>query len=119
MQAPSPGRLLSLCLTIAIAAACKSTEPRPQEIRVGMTKSQLVASMGKPAETQQPTRDKHGRTEEVWLYRIEPEVATGSDVTKGVLTSGVGFFEDPTTGNRYRFVFIDERLATWGPAPPR
>jgi hypothetical protein len=113
------GRLWLLWGTVALAAACKTTEPRPQEIRVGMTKAELVAAMGKPAETRGPTAGGSGRVEEVWLYRIEPEVASGGDVTKGVLSSGVGFFEDPTTGNRYRFVFIDERLANWGPAPAR
>jgi hypothetical protein len=108
------GRLAGLCAALA-AAGCQSVRPEPQAIRVGMTKAEVLASLGRPAEVRGPAADAHGRMAEIWHYRLEPEVASGGDVAKGVLTSGIGFFDDPSAGHRYRFVFVDERLASWGP----
>jgi hypothetical protein len=100
---------------VLLAAACASGPPQPGKIRVGMTKAELVATLGDPVEQRAPTADQHGRTEELWYFVLKPEVASGREVTRGVLTSGVGFFDDPTKGHRYEFVFVDDHLARWGP----
>ena len=102
-----------------VAAACTSTAPKPGKVRVGMTKDELVATLGEPLEQSGPAANPNGRTEEVWQYVLKSEVVSGRDVTKGVLTSGVDFFDDPTTGRRYQFVFVDDQLARWGPAPAK
>ena len=104
-------------MALALAGACQSTPaPEPSRIRVGMTKPELLATLGNPVEQGAPAANERGRLEEVWLYDLAPDVATGRDVAAGVLTSGVGFFDDPTAARRYRFVFVDDRLASWAPA---
>src|SRR5262245_26040259 len=107
-------RRMKLWVALALAAACETTPPpQPSRIRVGMTKPELLATLGAPVEKGGPVANRRGRMEEVWLYALAPEVATGRDVAAGVLTSGVGFFDDPTAARRYRFVFVDDRLASW------
>ncbi|HEX6813260.1 MAG TPA: hypothetical protein VF384_16685 [Planctomycetota bacterium] len=107
---------MAFWFAVFVAAACESQPPPDAgKVRVGMTKPELEATLGAPLEKGKPTAGASGRSEETWLYRLKPEVASAQDVTKGVLTSGVGFFDGPNADHRYHFVFVDERLARWGP----
>ena len=108
-------RHLILLGAATVLAACKSTSPEQTGIRLGLTKQEVTAKFGDPAEVRDPVMNGRGQMEEVWLYYLTPDVETGRDVAAGVLTSGVGFFDDPTEGHRYLFVFIENRLDRWGP----
>lgn len=108
--------VLATALAVLLAAACRSAPPPPDDskIRIGMRQDEVAARYGRPAETRGPVPDPGGRLQETWLYEVETDVETGRDVTAGVLSSGVGFFRDPTRGNRLEFVFVDGRLVRWG-----
>jgi hypothetical protein len=85
-------------------------------IRLGMTQAELTQEIGKPASVRPPMENKHGQTEVVVEYTMKGNVpGSGTAVAKEVLTSGSGFFDDPTEPLRYLFHFIDDRLARWGP----
>lgn len=108
-------RHLTLLGSVTVLAACASSSPDRTSIRLGMTKDELTAVLGTPMDVRDPVVNQRGQTEEVWQYYLAPEVETGLDVAKEVLTTGVGFFDDPTEGHRYLFVFIEDRLERWGP----
>jgi len=100
---------------VAALASCSTPKQEVDSIRLGMTKAELVKLLGQPAEVGDSRTGRNGKLEEVWLYDLSRDVETGRDVTVGVLTSGVGFFDDPTAGRRHEFVFTDDQLVRWGP----
>ncbi len=97
----------------ALLAACQSAPPNVTGIRLGMTQNELVTEIGSPASVLESAENEHGELVEIWQYELERDAETGRDVATGVLTSGMGFFDDPT--NQYLFHFVDGRLVSWGP----
>ena len=108
-------QVVLLGVLVAYSAACKSPEADAGEIRLGMTKAQLVAVNGEPDAMREVAANKRGQMEEIWEYTLAPEATTGRDVAAEVLSSGVGFFKDPTVSTKDVFHFIDGRLVSWGP----
>jgi hypothetical protein len=98
----------------ALVAGCQSSPPNETGIRLGMTKDELDAEIGAPVSIRERIESENGELVEVWLYRIDRVAETGGDVATGVLTSGMGFFDDPTN-DFYLFRFIDGRLVSWEP----
>ncbi len=98
-------------------AGCASAPKKKMTgIRLGMTQEELAQEIGKPASVRPPVVNKHDQTEVVVEYTMKGNVpGSGTAIAKGVLTSGSGFFDDPTEERRYLFHFIDNRLARWGP----
>ena len=108
-------RHLALLWTVgALVAGCQSSPPNVTGIRLGMTVDELVAEIGRPASIRERVENEDGEMVEVWQYRLDRGAETGGEVATGVLTSGMGFFDDPTD-DHYLFRFIDGRLVSWGP----
>ncbi len=108
-------RHLALLWTVgALVAGCQSSPPNVTGIRLGMTKDELVAEIGEPVSIRERIESEDGKLVEVWQYRLDRVAETGGEVATGVLTSGMGFFDDPTN-DYYLFRFIDGRLVSWEP----
>ncbi len=106
-------RHLALLWTVgALVAGCQSSPPNVMGIRLGMTKDELAAEIGEPVSIRERIESQDGKLVEVWQYRLDRVAKTGGEVATGVLTSGMGFFDDPTNDN-YLFRFIDGRLVSW------
>ena len=118
---PSTGRgsirhpsLLSASVVVLLLSACASPRPAVTGVRLGMTGDQVVKEWGNPARTEPPVQNDHGQSEVIWHYAVKPKTPkTGRGVAKEVLTTGGGFFDDPTQDQHFVFHFIDGRLAHW------
>ena len=99
---------------VAFSAACQSPQTDVSGIRLGMTKEQLIATVGEPDAIRGPAPTQRGEMEDIWEYSLTPDATTGRDVATEVLTRGFGSFKDPTADARHVFHFIDDRLVSWG-----
>ena len=99
---------------VALLAACQTPETDVSGIRLGMTKEQLVATVGEPDDIRDSSPNELGEMEDIWEYNLAPDATTGRDVATEVLTTGFGSFKDPTAEARHVFHFVDGRLVSWG-----
>ena len=111
--------LLSAVLLTPLA--CTKSASRLTEIRLGMTKEQVLSSLGTPEVARGAVRNKFDQVVEVWQYRLAlpSSDSVGQVVGKSMLTlvtAGVGAATFRGERREYWLYFLGDELVQWGEA---
>lgn len=112
---------LFLVLSLIGVAGCASSTTETTELRLGMSKKEVINALGQPDAVRGAIRNKHDQTIEVWQYELsKPNKETVGSVTGKtaltVITLGIGAASFRGQPVDYWMYFLDDQLVQWGQA---
>lgn len=119
-------QILIVAVTIAafLTAGCAGNTPNSSQLRqisLGMSKNEVVNSLGEPAVVRGSIRNKFGQVIEVWEYKFSLPSSDSAGQVAGkaaltVITFGIGAATFKSEKKDYWLYFQDNKLAQWGEA---
>jgi len=111
--------LFAYCFLFGCATSDKRTVDELKKISLGMSKKEVLASLGDPTVARGAIRNKYAQIIEVWEYTLAlPEdESEGSGIEKRVLTvisAGANALGFKVKRKDYWLYFYDDILVRWG-----
>ena len=94
--------IIVICFIFCLSVACATSRSSLRQVSLGMTKGDVVKTVGDPEVTRGAIINKFGQVIEVWEYRV---------MAKGKLLDIM-----PWDADDYWFYFMEGRLVKWGKA---
>lgn len=115
---------LAIFVIFASLTGCVSRVPSSSQLRqvsLGMSKNEIVTSIGEPSVARGSIRNKYNQAIEVWEYTFAlPSKDSAGQVTGKaaltVLTAGIGAVLFEPEKKDYWLYFLDDTLVQWGEA---
>jgi len=111
----------ALLLVAGLLTGCVTSAGQLREVSLGMTKKEVVNSLGEPTAARGAITNKYSQAVEVWEYTLalpstdSPGQIIGKSVLT-VITFGLGAAKFKGERKNYWLYFVDDRLVQWGEA---
>ena len=121
LVAARAGRYGILTAMVTLSLGCVTSSQELRTVSIGMTKDEVVDSLGRPTTSRGALRNKYGQVIEVWEYRlaVPSDDSTGQVISKSFMTlytAGYGAKEFAGDRKDYWLYFMNNELVQFGEA---